>query len=146
MKKKLEKKLWNLEVIWFDFFLLSCFTDNEVYLGDEPANVSRSGEYCTQPEPPTNGRFVCVAKNQDFLDLLTNVDVNLIESKRTLAPGSICHVQCNRGYSIPYHLNPLSKVECANGAWNTTNIEYCYRRQPHRRHSKHHHKSKETHN
>ncbi|XP_055308823.1 uncharacterized protein LOC129572752 [Sitodiplosis mosellana] len=117
--------------------------NNEVYLGDEPANDTKSGEYCTQPEPPTNGRFICVAANQDFQALLTNVDVNLIETQRTLAPGSTCHVQCNRSFAIPYHLNPFSKVECTNGTWNTTNIDFCYKRQPQRRHLKYH--RKETH-
>lgn len=106
---------------------------------------TKSGEYCAQPEPPTNGRFVCIAKNPDFQDLLTNVNANIIETQRSLAPGSTCLVVCNRGYNIPYHLNPLSKVECTNGAWNTTDIEYCYKRQPQRRHSSHRHKSKETH-
>lgn len=118
--------------------------DNEVYLGDEPANDGQSEEYCTNPEPPTNGRFVCLAKNLDFQNLLNNVDSNLIEMQRTLAPGSTCHVQCNRGYSIPYHLNPLSKVECTNGSWNTTSIEYCYKRTPQRRHLTHHSNSKDT--
>lgn len=125
--------------------LLFSLLDNEVYLGDEPASDSQSGEFCTQPEPPKNGRFVCLVKNPNFKDLLSNLNGKINETQRTLAPGSTCHVLCNRGYSIPHHLNPLTRIECASGAWNTTNIEYCYKRQPQRRHLTHDHRNKETH-
>lgn len=91
-------------------------------------------EFCKHPEPPANGRFVCETKNHDFTETNQKLESNIIESYKTLAPESVCHVQCNRSHSIPYHLYPLSTIQCTNGAWNSTDIEFCYKKQPQRRH------------
>lgn len=91
-------------------------------------------------KPPENGRFKCDAKNMHFDDLIRNLN-NDSEIFRTLASGTICRVQCNRSYSIPYHLYPLSKIECTNGVWNVTDVEFCYKKVPQiHNHNFHHHK------
>lgn len=93
----------------------------------------RDEEFCAQPPPPANGRFVCEAKNPDFPDTVPKLEQNIIESLKSLAPESVCHVQCDRSYAIPYHLQQLSTIQCTNGAWNSTDIEFCYKKQPQRR-------------
>ncbi|XP_055308825.1 uncharacterized protein LOC129572753 isoform X2 [Sitodiplosis mosellana] len=105
-----------------------CVSDIENTLG-----YVRDEEFCSQPPPPANGRFVCEAKNPDFPDTLPKLEQNIIESLKMLAPESVCHVQCDQSHSIPYHLSMFSTIQCINGAWNTTDIEFCYKKQPQRR-------------
>lgn len=108
----------------------------DVYLRDDPTNNGESGEFCAPPIAPENGRFICKAKNNDFKELVANAKEDIMESK-TLAPGSICYAHCNNGYSIPYHLFPLSKIECVSGIWSLMDIDFCYKREPKRHHISH---------
>lgn len=85
----------------------------------------------------SNGRYACDAKNLDVADLIANLHGKAVDNFKTLAPGTTCRVHCNRSYSIPYHLYSLSVIQCANGSWNTTDIEYCYKKEPQRRHLRH---------
>lgn len=81
-------------------------------------------KYCLQPEEPANGHFSC-----DSNDVTPNT-----ETIHLFGTGSICHVKCNPSYSIPFHLYQMSMIECQNGSWNLTDIEFCYKEQPMRRH------------
>lgn len=130
-------------------FVHVSFTDNDVsllqeYSQDKPTANEKSHDFCEHPEPPTNGRYKCDAKNLDVSDLIANLNGNTIENFQKLAPGSTCRAYCNRSYSIPYHLFSLSAIECTNGSWNTTGIEYCYKKEPQHQHQHRHlrHKNK----
>lgn len=75
-----------------------------------------------------------------FNDFVDHLDFNF-ETFQTLASGTKCRVQCNRTYSIPFHLYPMSVIECSNGTWNSTIIEFCYKKMPqHHLHHDHHHR------
>lgn len=91
---------------------------------------------CQIPPSPANGKFSCE------LNQRAN---NLVDS-HSLASGSICRIHCDRYYSIPYQLRALSVMECQNGIWNTTMMDFCYRQRDQRRHRHaqrhpHHHPS-----
>lgn len=95
----------------------------------------RDEESCSQPEPPANGRFICNTRNTELDNNERQLNANIVDAYKTLSSGSVCHVQCNRSYSIPYHLYQFSTIHCINGAWNATDIEFCYKKEPKRRHS-----------
>lgn len=71
-----------------------------------------------------------------------NRSANNLIDPRSLAAGSVCRIHCDQFYTIPYHLRAFSVLECENGAWNTTMMDFCYRqrnqRQLPRRHQNQH--------
>lgn len=91
---------------------------------NDQANNNNGEKYCKRPDEPANGRFLC-DKNNVTQD---TGNINL------LGTGSICQAKCNPTYSIPLHLYRMSMIECQNGDWNITGIEFCYKQQPMRRH------------
>lgn len=80
-------------------------------------------KYCRRPDEPANGHFSCETN-----DVIQDTDNNQLFS-----PGSICQVKCKPTHSIPFHLYKMSMIECQNGDWNITGIEFCYKEQPMRR-------------
>lgn len=74
------------------------------------------------PPRPANGKYSCELSPH----------ANFLIAGRHLPPSSICRIQCDPLYTIPYHLRVLSVIECENGAWNMTMIDFCYRTRPQR--------------
>lgn len=93
-------------------------TGNDIY------DTNENGVHCKPPERPANGEYLCDGHNE--------VDHN--EMSTSFKSGSVCRVHCSPSHSIPLHLYSMSVIECQNGAWNSTDIEFCYKSQPKRRH------------
>lgn len=77
---------------------------------------------CQIPPRPANGKYSCELSPH----------ANFLVEGRHLPPSSICRIQCDPLYTIPYHLRGLSVIECENGAWNVTMMDFCYRTRPQR--------------
>lgn len=95
----------------------------ETFAGNQTNNNGEEN-YCTRPDEPANGHFLCD----------TNNVVQDTGNTHLLGTGSICQAKCVPTYSIPLHLQRMSIIECQNGNWNITGIELCYKEQPMRRH------------
>lgn len=78
-------------------------------------------KYCQLTESPANGQYKCD-------------ELKTTQNQQYYRTGSICQIQCDPTYSIPFHLYQMSTIQCNNGAWNSTDIEVCYKEQPKRRH------------
>lgn len=81
-------------------------------VGDQP---------CSPPELLMNGKYICKSKPK-----------NGSQRDVPFPSNSTCRVKCDHSYSIPIHLRPLSVIKCQNGAWTSTDIDFCYKRRPRR--------------
>lgn len=98
-------------------------------IGNNSINMDNENKYCKAPATPSNGQYVCETSHT----FSTENEFKHPKNQEYYQTGNSCRVHCNPTYSIPFHLTSISTIQCNNGAWNLTDIEFCYKEQQKRR-------------
>lgn len=109
VSSEIDKQL-NLALIIMVILFLSYYLDDHI---DTDSSLSSS---CDTLAPPKHGTILCGSKK------------SVMDSEvQRLPEGSICRVQCNRQFEVPFHIEKYSIFSCSNGHWNSTMMEFCRR-------------------